>query len=96
MRSSDSSSVASTPCSSFSIAARKNALGLSKRQTLLNVPADFVLHSLRHTFATRLGESGADAFTIMRLRGHSRVTVFSGTCIRRRKRWNWHMSERPR
>jgi site-specific recombinase XerD len=34
-----------------------------------------VLHSLRHTFGTRLGESGADAFAIMRLKGHSTVTV---------------------
>jgi len=42
---------------------------------LLKLPADFVLHSLRHTFGTRLGESGADAFTIMRLMGHSTVTV---------------------
>ena len=36
---------------------------------------DFVPHSLRHTFGTRLGEAGADAFTIMRLMGHSSVTV---------------------
>jgi integrase len=36
---------------------------------------DFVLHSLRHTFLTRLGEAGADAFTIMRIAGHSSVTV---------------------
>ena len=42
---------------------------------LLELPADFVIHSLRHTFGTRLGESGADAFTIMRLMGHSSVTV---------------------
>jgi len=42
---------------------------------LLKLPADFVLHSLRHTFGTRLGEAGADAFTIMRLMGHSTVTV---------------------
>lgn len=42
---------------------------------LLKLPADFVLHSLRHAFGTRLGESGADAFTIMRLMGHSTVTV---------------------
>jgi integrase len=42
---------------------------------LLNLPADFVLHSLRHTFGTRLGESGADAFTIMKLMGHSTVMV---------------------
>lgn len=39
------------------------------------VPKDFVIHSLRHTYGTRLGESGADAFTIMRLMGHSSVTV---------------------
>jgi integrase len=42
---------------------------------LLKLPVDFVLHSLRHTFGARLGESGADAFTIMRLMGHSTVTV---------------------
>lgn len=38
-------------------------------------PEDFVLHSLRHTCLTRLGEAGADAFTIMKLAGHSSVTV---------------------
>ena len=30
-------------------------------------PGDFVLHSLRHTMLTRLGESGVDAFTIIRI-----------------------------
>jgi len=42
------------------------------------MPAGFVRHSLRHTFGTlgtRLGETGADAFTIMKLMGHSTVTV---------------------
>jgi integrase len=47
----------------------------SRLRRLLKLPEDFVLHSLRHTFGTRLGESGADAFTIMRLMGHSTVTV---------------------
>jgi integrase len=44
-----------------------------KRRPLF--PADFVLHSLRHTMLTRLGESGVDAFTIMRIAGHSSITV---------------------
>ena len=34
-----------------------------------------VIHSFRHTFGTRLGEAGADPFTIMRAMGHSSVTV---------------------
>jgi integrase len=42
---------------------------------LLGLPVGFVLHSLRHTFGTRLGESGCDAFGIMKLMGHSSVTV---------------------
>jgi integrase len=42
---------------------------------LLALPADFVMHSLRHTMLTRLGESGVDAFTIMRIAGHSSITI---------------------
>lgn len=38
-------------------------------------PQEFVLHSCRHTALTRLGEAGADAFTIMKLAGHSSVTI---------------------
>ena len=30
----------------------------------LKLSADAVIHSFRHTFGTRLGETGADAFTI--------------------------------
>lgn len=40
----------------------------------LKLPAEFVLYSLRHTALTRLGENGADAFT-MRIAGHSSVTT---------------------
>jgi len=47
----------------------------SELRTLLKLPVEFVPHSFRHTYGTRLGESGADAFTIMRLMGHSSVTV---------------------
>jgi len=41
----------------------------------LGLPEDFVIHSFRHTMLTRLGEAGADAFTIMKMAGHSTVTV---------------------
>ncbi len=47
----------------------------AKLRRELGFTKDFVLHSLRHTFLTRLGASGADAFTIMRIAGHSSVTV---------------------
>ena len=58
-------------------ALRASLLGQQQKRVreLLKFPKDFVLHSLRHTFGTRLGEAGADAFTIMRLMGHSTVTV---------------------
>jgi integrase len=37
----------------------------------------FVLYSLRHTFLTRLGESGCDAWTLARIGGHSSITMSS-------------------
>jgi integrase len=37
----------------------------------------FVLYSLRHTFLTRLGESGCDAWTLARRAGHSSITISS-------------------
>jgi integrase len=47
----------------------------AKTRKAPNMPPDFVLHSLKHTYGTRLGEAGTDAFTILRLMGHSSVTV---------------------
>jgi hypothetical protein len=41
----------------------------------LKLSEEFVVHSLRHTMLTRLGEAGADAFTIMKIAGHGSVTV---------------------
>jgi len=35
----------------------------------------FVLYSLRHTFPTRLGESGCDVWTLARIAGHSDIRV---------------------
>ena len=36
-----------------------------------------MLYSLRHTALTRLGETGADAYAIMRIAGHSSITTTS-------------------
>jgi integrase len=41
----------------------------------LKLPNTCVLHSTRHTFCTRLGERGADAFAIQRLAGHSSIVI---------------------
>jgi integrase len=35
----------------------------------------FVLYSLRHTFLTRLGESGCDVWTLARIAGHSSIKI---------------------
>ena len=35
----------------------------------------FVLYSLRHTFLTRLGESGCDAWTLARIAGRSSIAM---------------------
>ena len=45
-----------------------NALKISKVRP-------FVLYSLRHTFLTRLGESGCDAWTLARIAGHSSIAI---------------------
>ena len=37
----------------------------------------FVLYSLRHTFLTRLGESGCDTWTLARIAGHSSIAISS-------------------
>jgi integrase len=47
----------------------------AKLRTLLKLREDFVLHGLRHTFLTRLGASNVDAFTPMRIAGHSTVAI---------------------
>ena len=41
----------------------------------LQFPNDCVIHCSRHTFLTRFGEAGADAFTIKKVAGHSGVTI---------------------
>jgi len=40
-------------------------------------PRPFVLYSLRHTFLTRLGQSGCDVWTLARIAGHASITISS-------------------
>ena len=46
-----------------------------KKALRLSRVRPFVLYSLRHTFLTRLGESGCDAWTLARVAGHSSVAM---------------------
>jgi len=46
----------------------KKALEASKVQR-------FVIYALRHTFLTRLGESGCDVWTLARIAGHSSIKM---------------------
>jgi integrase len=46
-----------------------------RRALLLSGVRPFVLYSLRHTFLTRLGESGCDAWTLARIAGHSSIAI---------------------
>ncbi len=47
----------------------------AKVRELLKMPEDFVVHSLRHTMLTRIGLLGVDAFTIMKIAGHSSISI---------------------
>ena len=54
----------------------KSTLKKQHRKALrLSRVRPFVLYSLRHTFLTRLGESGCDAWTLARIAGHSSVAM---------------------
>jgi len=46
-----------------------------KRALRLSGVRPFVLYSLRHTFLTRLGEAGCDAWTLARIAGHSSIAI---------------------
>ena len=56
----------------------------TKVREQLGMPTEFVLHSLRHSMLSRLGEAGTDTFTLMRIAGHSSITTSQNTCIRLR------------
>src|SRR5574337_1115120 len=47
----------------------------SKPTSIADSPKDSVINSFRHTMLTWMGETGTDAFTIMRTAGHSSVSA---------------------
>jgi integrase len=60
---------------------------------------DFRFHDLRHTFATRLNETGADPFVIRDLLGHSTVTMssdYTQTSSETRQRAIGKLNDAPR
>jgi len=49
--------------------------GLHRKALTKSRVRPFVLYTLRHTFLTRLGASGCDAWTLARIAGHSSVSI---------------------
>ena len=49
--------------------------GQHRKATQLAAVRPFVLYTLRHTFLTRLGESGCDVWTLCRIAGHSSIAI---------------------
>ena len=54
---------------------RKTCDGLLNDAGKALFPREFVLHSLRHTFLTRIADAGAGAFEIMKIAGHANITT---------------------
>jgi integrase len=54
----------------------RNANAEAKKNSVAPI-TPFVLYSFRHTFLTRLGQSGCDAWTLARIAGHSSIAISS-------------------
>ena len=68
-----------SPCRAFSLMQSPTQRILPRScprlRALSRLPDDFVIHSLQHTMLTRLGKAGGGVFTIIRVAGHSSITV---------------------
>ena len=67
----EASSLRKQHCAAFETVAKQAAKHEKK------AVRPFVLYSLRHSFLTRLGKSGCDAWTLARIAGHSSITTSS-------------------
>jgi integrase len=67
----ESSSIRKQHAEAFDVIAKEAA------KNERNPVRPFVLYSFRHTFLTRLGESGCDAWTLARIAGHSSIAISS-------------------
>jgi integrase len=54
-----------------------NTLAKQAREKNEKPMRPFVLYSLRHTFLTRLGQSGCDIWTLARIAGHASISISS-------------------
>ena len=64
------------PAPTYSGHVESSSLKKQHRRALrLSSLRHFVLYSLRHTFMTRLGESGCDAWTLARIAGHNSIAI---------------------
>ena len=54
-----------------------NAIADQAAKNNIKPMRSFVLYSVRHTFLTRLGESGCDVWTLARIAGHSSIRMSS-------------------
>jgi hypothetical protein len=55
---------------------------LASEATTTKPVRPFVLYTFRHTFLTRLGQCGCDAWTLARIAGHSAITISVRSSIR--------------
>ncbi|SRR5712691_10771962 len=55
--------------------ARHTSIDTQHDRTIDKLEFRFRIYDCRHTFGTRLGETGGDAYTICKLMGHSNILV---------------------
>ena len=73
----DHSSLKKQHARAFKTASARAAKRAFESNTKPSLLKPWVLYSFRHTFLTRLGESGCDAWTLARIAGHSSIAISS-------------------